>query len=395
MEVATCSPEVVGSSVPGVRYLRQIRLPQVGLAGQNRLRQARVLVLGAGGLGAPVLQYLAAAGVGTLGIIDDDVVEETNLHRQVIHDATALGEAKVDSAARRIKAQVGDEVNIEVHPYRLIEENAPALFRKYDLVVDGADNFPTRYLVADVAATENIPVVWGSILGFNAQVSVFWASPPPELGSPVGVTLRDLFPNPPAPGTVPSCAEAGVIGALCGQTGSIMAMEALKLLGRFGESLFGHVMVIDTLRAGSQTLQLRPGGKIPKLTFPQNTAHTPTLISGKVARAEGHILVDVREPNEYTQGHAAGALSVPLSSITAQTAHLLVEALQHMREDRPLSLYCQAGVRARQAASLLGEAGLQNLFLLEGDFPRWQASGAAIEYGQGTTVELKGASASE
>lgn len=378
MDLPSCEPVRPGGNVPGARYLRQIRLPEVGLTGQERLRRARVLVLGAGGLGAPVLQYLAAAGVGTLGLVDDDVVEETNLHRQVIHDLDSIGTSKVTSAAARVHAQAGAEVSIEEFPLRLTEDNAADLIGRFDLVVDGTDNFPTRYLVSDVAAQLNVPVVWGSILGFNAQVSVFWARPPQATA---GYTLRDLFPTPPAPGTVPSCAEAGVFGALCGQAGSVMAMEAIKLIAEIGEPLYGRVMVIDALRARTDVIELRPGGAEARLTFAPKPAPELVQLPALEVDPTRHYLVDVREPFEFAAGHAAEADLVPLGQITAETAGGLVEELSRRAGGRATVIYCQRGVRARQAATLLAEAGLEQVFLLQGDYPGWSESGAPTEVG--------------
>lgn len=361
------------------RYARQIRLPELGIDGQQRLRDSNVLVLGAGGLGSPVLQYLAAAGVGRIGIIDDDVVEESNLHRQVLHDASALGLRKVESAQARINAQVGDAVEVEIYPERLTEQNAERIFSAYDLVIDGADNFPTRYLVADVSTKLNLPVVWGSILGFNSQVAVFWADPPKELGGGPGVTLRDVFPEPPAPGTVPSCAEAGVIGALCGQAGSIMAMEALKILAQFGEPLFGRLLVIDALRATSHEIPLRPEGKEPQIIFPTKPRVEFAQVASNVVLEGGWTLVDVRERQEYDEGHAAGAVLVPLSELTAITAPAWAASIRDLAGGDRIALYCQAGVRSRQAAELLVHAGLEGVYLLAGDYPGWAGSALPTE----------------
>src|SRR5699024_2555819 len=194
------------------RYSRHVLLPEVGELGQRRLKAAKVLIIGAGGLGAPALQYLAAAGVGTIGLIDDDVVEESNLQRQVIHRTPDIGRHKVDSALE-VVTSLNPLVHVVAHRLRLTEENAEELFAQYDLVLDGTDNFPTRYLTSDAAGEVNVPVLWASVLGFDAQVSLFWARPP--VGA--GVTLRDVFPAPPAPGTVPSCSQAGVVGAMVGQ----------------------------------------------------------------------------------------------------------------------------------------------------------------------------------
>lgn len=209
------------------RYARHLLLPEIGDVGQRRLRAARVCVIGAGGLGAPVLQYLAAAGVGRIGVVDDDVVDVTNLQRQVIHGHADVGRPKVDSAAESVRAI---DPGVEVVPHRVrLAEDTVDLLADYDVVVDGADNFPTRYLVNDACVRLGLPEVWGSVLRFDAQVSVFWGRPPAGVPA-AGVDLRDLFPEPPAEGTVPSCAVAGVLGALCGQVGSLMATEVVKLV---------------------------------------------------------------------------------------------------------------------------------------------------------------------
>ena len=236
------------------RYLRQTLVAGFGPAGQKRVRDASVLVVGTGGLGSPVIQYLAAAGIGRLGLVDDDVVEETNLHRQVIHKLEARGTSKVVSAGHAARALAGDLVKIETHEVRLGPKNARDLIGGYEVVVDCPDNFPTRYLINDVAADLGRPVVWGSILGADAQVSVFWSRPPKG----EGVTLRDLFPKEPEPGSVPTCAEAGVLGPLCGQAGSTMAMEALKLAAKVGRPLLGRVLIINALRATFDEIVIRP-----------------------------------------------------------------------------------------------------------------------------------------
>lgn len=242
------------SAAEQARYLRQTLVAGFGAKGQKRVRGASVLVVGTGGLGSPVIQYLAAAGIGRLGLVDDDVVEETNLHRQVIHGLGARGKSKAESAAHAAKALAGDLVQIETHAVRLTVDNARDVIDRYDIIVDCTDNFPTRYLISDIAADLGRPVVWGSILGADAQVSVFWSRPP----SGGGVTLRDLFPQEPAPGSVPTCTEVGVLGPLCGQAGSTMAMEALKLAAKVGRPLLGRILIINALRATFDQVVIRP-----------------------------------------------------------------------------------------------------------------------------------------
>ncbi|MET0979466.1 MAG: ThiF family adenylyltransferase, partial [Paeniglutamicibacter terrestris] len=215
-----------------LRYSRQIIIPEIGMLGQRRLKNARVLVIGAGGLGSPALLYLAAAGIGTIGIIDDDVVDVSNLQRQVIHGTASVGELKTDSAARRI-TDLNPLLNVRVHAQRLDVSNAVDIFSDYDLVLDGTDNFATRYLVNDAASLAGKPYIWGSILRFDGQVSVFWDAHGPN--------YRDLYPTPPPPGTVPSCSEGGVFGVLCAQVGSVMVADAIKLITGVGRSLLGRL----------------------------------------------------------------------------------------------------------------------------------------------------------
>lgn len=370
-----------GLPIAGRRYLRQIRLPELGVAGQQRIENARVLVLGAGGLGSPVLQYLAAAGVGTIGIVDDDRVEETNLHRQVIHGTSTLGEMKVSSAISRLQDLVEDEVKFVPHPVRLSEANAKTIFADYDVIVDGTDNFPTRYLASDVAAELNKPVVWGSVLGFAAQVSVFWAEPPRPFSTGTGVTLRDVFPEPPPEGSVPTCAEAGVLGPLPGMVGSVMALEALKLVAQMGEVLFGRILVIDSLRATTETIPLRPGGKEARLAYPRPEQRSWRTITRAEVDPDRYLLVDVREADEYAEGHIPGAYLLPLSEITAATVAGHVDRLVAEAAGREYLLYCRRGVRARHAARLLAEVGAENLAMLTGDYPGWLESGSPVVYG--------------
>jgi molybdopterin/thiamine biosynthesis adenylyltransferase len=237
------------------RYARHIVLPEVGGPGQQKLKRARVLVVGAGGLGAPVLQYLAAAGVGTLGIIDDDAVSLSNLQRQVIHDTDSIGMSKLDSAARTI-ARINPGVTVEAHAVRLDFANAPALVRLYDIVVDGSDNFDTRYAVADACAAEHRPLVHAAVGRFDGSITVL---KPFETG-PDGRRnpgYRDLFPEPPPAGLVPSCAEAGVLGALTGVVGTLQAMEVIKLVTGIGEPLVGRLLLYDGLGARFDTVRYK------------------------------------------------------------------------------------------------------------------------------------------
>ncbi|MFH5820988.1 ThiF family adenylyltransferase [Georgenia sp. AZ-5] len=397
------------------RYSRHLLLGQLGEEGQRRLRAARVLVVGAGGLGAPALLYLAAAGVGRLGIVDDDVVDGSNLQRQVIHTTADVGRPKVDSAAEKIAALAPDVV-VDRHHLRLDAANARAVLAGYDLVLDGTDNFPTRYLVADVAAELGLPVVWASILRFDAQVSVFWSRPP---GTAAGVTLRDLFPAPPPPGTTPSCGQAGVLGAMTGQVGSLMATEAVKLITGTGEPLLGRVLILDALAARWSELPVRPraaapaprtraelgydptgapagslaaavaaaeratgpdaassdaatwpggaapGGAAPDALTPATPSITATELAERLSDrergADDFVLLDVREPAERAIVAIPGAVSVPLGEVLADpegAVHRL-DLGRPGEAARELLVHCRTGQRSAQAARALAGAGVR------------------------------------
>ncbi len=371
------------------RTMRQTRLPELGELGQRRLAAARVLVVGAGGLGAPALLYLAAAGVGTIGIVDDDEVSVTDLHRQVIHATAAVGEPKVDSAARRL-AELAPDVVVERHRLRLDESNARDVMGGYHLVLDGTDTFATRYLISDTCAELGVPLVWASVLRFDAQLSVFWSRPPAGVAP---VTLRDLFPEPPAPGSVPSCAEAGVLGALCGMVGSMMATEAVKLVVGAGQVLLGRVAVVDALgmrvrevpllpRAATEAVQGPPRGLVvggrPE---PFATARRPARPTSAAPAAEpsgdlsledfralaaggGTVLLDVREPSEYAVDALPGAVNVPVSALV-QAARSGVAAVRAVLTgagadpDARLVAYCAVGARSARAVQLLAAEGLR------------------------------------
>src|SRR5271166_198389 len=300
------------------RYSRHLIIPDLGVDGQKRLKNARLLVIGAGGLGAPTLLYLAAAGVGTIGIVDFDVVDESNLQRQIIHGVSDIGRSKAQSARDSI-AEVNPLVNVRLHEERLEPHNAVDLFEQYDLILDGTDNFATRYLVNDAAVLAHKPYVWGSIYRFEGQVSVFWEDAPDGRG----LNYRDLYPEAPPPGMVPSCAEGGVLGVLCASIASVMGTEAIKLVTGIGEPLVGRLMVYDALEMNYRTLNMKKDpecpicGKNPTITElidydafcgavsadAQEAAAGSTItaadLKAMLDREDKIFLVDVREPNEY------------------------------------------------------------------------------------------------
>ncbi len=349
------------SPAEAARYARHLTLPGFGPLAQRRLRAARVLVVGAGGLGSPVISYLAAAGVGTLGIVDDDVVELSNLQRQVLHGVADVGRPKVDSAADAV-ARLDPGVAVVRHRLRLTPENATALVGGYDLVVDGADNFATRYAVADAAAASGAPEVFGSLLGYDAQVGVLWAGR--------GPTYRDVFPAPPPPGSVASCAEAGVLGALCGVVGSVMAVEAVKVLTGVGEPLVGRLLVLDALRMQWRSVAVRaaaqpaapvpapapPGPPAPLPDLPVSAVVGPDRLAGLLSG--GATLVDLRTPAEREAVPAPdGAVPVPYAQAVADPGAL---------PPGPLVLACSAGVRSEVALRAALDAGRRDVAHLAG-----------------------------
>lgn len=349
------------------RWSRHLLLPEIGELGQRRLRGARVCVVGAGGLGAPALLYLAAAGVGRLGVVDSDVVEPSNLQRQVIHGAADVGRPKVDTAAERIAA-LAPGVDVVRHHVRLDETNV-GLLADYDLVLDGTDTFATRYVVNDACVRLGLPEVWGSVLRFDAQVSVFWGSPP--AGVPA-VQLRDLFPEPPPEGTVPSCSAAGVLGALCGQVGAVMATEAVKLITGAGEPALGRVLVLDALAARWSEVPLRPAR--PRRVAPVLAARVGAAVRGLTPHdladlvgspaGAGVTLLDVREPAEREIATLPGAVPVPL-------ADLLDGSRLADVPPGPVVVYCHHGVRSLHGARALLAAGRTDVSHLAGGIDAW------------------------
>lgn len=346
------------------RYHRHLILDGFGEAAQERLRSARVLCVGAGGLGSPALLYLAAAGVGTIGVIDDDVVDRSNLQRQIVHRDDACGQPKTASAAAAMRA-LDPTVRVVEHHQRFTAENAASILADYDLVLDGADNFPTRYLVNDAAVLTQTPCVHGAIFGFEGQVSVF----EPAAGSPC---YRCLFPEPPPPGSVPSCAEAGVLGVLPGVVGTMMATEAIKRLAGIGDLLYGRLLRYDALSMTTMTLELarEPNcalcGDHPSITTiseipwacdtePVADRLTPEAYRDLRASDQPHLLLDVREPWEIARGNLPGHRNIPAGELPDRITELSGE------RDALIVCLCQGGVRSLKARDLLREAGFSNV----------------------------------
>ena len=354
------------------RYSRHLILPDVGVEGQKRLKAARVLLVGAGGLGSPLALYLSAAGVGTLGIVDFDKVDVTNLQRQVVHGTADVGRSKIDSAAERIY-DLNPYVNVERFETRLTSENALEIIREFDIVVDGTDNFATRYLVNDACVILGKPNVYGSIFRFEGQASV--------LATPEGPCYRCLFREPPPPGLVPSCAEGGVLGVLPGLVGTIQATEAIKLILGIGEPLIGRLLLVDALTAQFRTVKIRRDPTCPAcgtheiqelidydafcgapepLTVKELT---PRELAEKLRRGDDFDLIDVREPFEWEIAHIEGARLVPLSTFP--------DAIKELDSSREIVVQCKVGGRSARAAEALIAAGFRNVWNLAGGITRW------------------------
>ncbi len=358
------------------RYSRHVTIPDVGMEGQKRLKNARVLVVGAGGLGSPTLLYLAAAGVGTLGIVDFDVVEESNLQRQIIHGTADIGRPKARSAAESI-AELNPLVSVELHEFRLTADNAIELFADYDLIIDGTDNFATRYLVNDAAALAGKPYVWGSIYRFEGQVAVFWEDAPdsPD-GERRGLNYRDLYPEPPPPGLVPSCAEGGVLGILCASIAAVMGTEAIKLIVGIGEPLLGRLLIYDALAMSYRTITVRKDPLAPPITglvdydaFCRTPPPEEPGITADELRAmlddDAVVLIDVREPAEWEINRIDGARLVPKSTLES------ADGLAMLPADRIPVLYCKTGVRSAQALAAVRRAGFAGAVHLQGGIVAW------------------------
>ena len=360
------------------RYSRHLIIPDVGMTGQKRLKNAKVLVIGAGGLGSPALMYLAAAGVGTLGIVEFDEVDTSNLQRQIIHGTSDVGRPKGESARDSIR-EINPLVEVRLHDLRLDSSNALEVFGDYDLVLDGTDNFATRYLVNDTAVLLGKPYVWGSIFRFEGQASVFWEDAP----NGQGLNYRDLYPEPPPAGMVPSCAEGGVLGVLCASIGSIMVNEAIKLIVGIGEPLLGRLMVYDALEMSYRTIKVRKDPETKPITElidyevfcgavtddAQQAAAGSTItaveLKEMIDSGKDFALIDVREPGEYEIVRIPGATLIPKDRI------LSGEALAELPQDKPLVLHCKSGARSAEALAALHKAGFRDAVHVGGGVLAW------------------------
>jgi adenylyltransferase/sulfurtransferase len=370
-------PELTKKEV--LRYSRHLILPEVGLIGQQKLKAASVLVIGTGGLGSPVSLYLAAAGVGRIGVVDYDVVEFSNLQRQVLHGTSTLDEPKVESARQRM-LDLNPEIEVEAHNILFNAETGPEIAASYDILVDGTDNFPTRYLINDLAVMTGKPYVYGSIFRFEGQVSVFDARE--------GPCYRCLFPEPPPPGSVPSCGDAGVFGVLPGTIGTLQATEVIKLILKVGRPLTGQLLLYDAMDMSFQTVQLRKNprckvcGPNPEITelidyeaFCGVPAHDrgvismavpdilPADLADRLAQGADIQLLDVREPVEMQISKLPGAIQISIDELPLR--------LNELDQNHEIVAYCRVGVRSARAVELLERAGFRNVKNLRGGINAW------------------------
>ena len=363
------------------RYSRHLIIPDVAMAGQQRLMNAKVLCVGAGGLGSPALMYLAAAGVGTIGIVEFDTVDESNLQRQIIHGQSDIGKSKAQSAKAKI-SEINPNVNVITHETRLDNSNVKEIFSQYDIIVDGTDNFATRYLVNDACVILKKPYVWGSIYRFDGQASVFWAE--------YGPCYRCLYPEPPPPGMVPSCAEGGVLGVLCATIGSIQTTEAIKVITGVGEPLIGSLMIYDALEMTFRKIKVRKDpncplcGDNPTQTdlLPDYEAFCGVLsdaaevavkdstisVADLAAKIDSHAdfyLVDVREPSEFE------IVRIPGSHLIPKQGFLDGSVLAKLPQDKPIILHCKSGVRSAECLAILKSAGFADATHVAGGVIAW------------------------
>lgn len=379
MESSNVLPDLSPEEI--ARYSRHLILPEVGVEGQKKLKASSVLLVGAGGLGSPLAMYLAAAGVGTIGLVDFDVVDASNLQRQVLHGTKDVGRSKLASARDRIN-DINPHVNVELHETHLTSENALELIGRYDVVADGTDNFPTRYLVNDASVLTGTPNVYGSIFRFEGQVSVF--------GLNDGPCYRCLYSEPPPPGLVPSCAEGGVLGVLPGIVGSMQALEVIKLITDVGDLLAGRLLLVDTLGMQFRTMTVRRNpncvvcGDSPTVTelidyqafcgIPQAAASsneesavpeiTPVELKQKLDAGEDIFVLDVRKPHEYDIANL-GAPLIPLDELVSR-----LDEVEPYR-DRTIVIHCRSGARSAKALRILEENGFKSLLNLKGGILAW------------------------
>ena len=363
------------------RYSRHLIIPDVAMAGQQRLMNAKVLCVGAGGLGSPALMYLAAAGVGTIGIVEFDTVDESNLQRQIIHGQSDIGKSKAQSAKEKI-SEINPFVNVITHEIRLDNSNVKEIFSQYDIIVDGTDNFATRYLVNDACVLLKKPYVWGSIYRFDGQASVFWAE--------YGPCYRCLYPEPPPPGMVPSCAEGGVLGVLCATIGSIQTTEAIKVITGVGEPLIGSLMIYDALEMSFKKMKVRKDPSCPLCgdnptqsdllpdydafcgvlsdaaeVAVKDSTISVTELASKIDANEGFYLVDVREPSEFE------IVRIPGSHLIPKQGFLDGTVLATLPQDKPIILHCKSGVRSAECLAILKGAGFADATHVAGGVIAW------------------------
>ena len=352
------------------RYSRHVLIPEINLVGQQRIANAKVLCVGAGGLGSTNIMYLAAAGIGTIGIIDFDVVQLSNLQRQVIYFHKDIGERKVVSAAKKIN-ELNPNINVIVYDEMLDHANAVEIFAGYDLIIDGTDNFATRYLINDAAALVNKPYIWGSIYQFDGAASVFW--------SKVGPCYRCLHPTPPPLGSVPSCAEGGVLGAICATVGSIQVTEAIKLITGIGEPLLGTLLIYDALKSEQKRVPVKVNPDCPICNGTQlqllddyqafcgvsQEYLTASELKSMFLNKEDFLLVDVREPWEFAECSIPGAQLIPLGQFKDGSA------INTLSRDRKIVLHCRSGQRSADCLKILTDAGFEKVTHLEGGILAW------------------------
>lgn len=363
------------------RYSRHLIIPDVAMAGQQRLMNAKVLCVGAGGLGSPALMYLAAAGVGTIGIVEFDTVDESNLQRQIIHGQSDIGKSKAESAKEKI-SEINPYVQVITHEVRLDNSNVKEIFSQYDIIVDGTDNFATRYLVNDACVLLKKPYVWGSIYRFDGQASVFWAE--------YGPCYRCLYPEPPPPGMVPSCAEGGVLGVLCATIGSIQTTEAIKVITGVGEPIIGSLMIYDALEMSFRKIKVRKDPNCPLCgdnpsqsdllpdydafcgvlsdaaeVAVKDSTISVTELANKIGTKDDFYLVDVREPSEFE------IVRIPGSHLIPKQGFLDGTVLATLPQDKPIILHCKSGVRSAECLAILKGAGFADATHVAGGVIAW------------------------